>query len=135
VADAGGYYDYWETGSRATLREHLVNEGLAVHASQAVAPGFRMSDYLGYVRRQYNRLRELEAFLGRAIAPYLDQAGLGLRLRRRWDEERRGWSGKVIPERSGYYLVGGHRGAVNSAAAGAARAWGVQGCGGGGRVA
>ena len=107
VADAGGYYDYWETGSRATLREHLVNEGLAVHASQAVAPGFRMSDYLGYVRRQYNRLRELEAFLGRAIAPYLDQAGLGLRLRYMsggMSAAARLVQGKVIPERSGYYL-------------------------------
>ena len=26
VADLGGYYDYWSTGSRATLRELLVNE-------------------------------------------------------------------------------------------------------------
>ena len=41
VADHGGYYDYWSTGSRATLRELLVNEGLAVHAAQAVAPGLR----------------------------------------------------------------------------------------------
>jgi len=39
IAEQGGYYDYWATGSRATLRELLVNEGLAVHASEAVAPG------------------------------------------------------------------------------------------------
>ena len=39
IADQGGHYDYWATGSRATLRELLVNEGLAVHAAQAVAPG------------------------------------------------------------------------------------------------
>ncbi len=38
VADLGGYYDYWSTGSRATLRELLVNEGIAVHAAQAIAP-------------------------------------------------------------------------------------------------
>jgi len=30
VADLGGYYDYWQTGSRATLRELLVNELTAV---------------------------------------------------------------------------------------------------------
>ena len=65
VADSGGYYDYWATGSRATLRELLVNEGLAVHAAQAVAPGFDAADYFGYPRRQYHRLREMEAFLRR----------------------------------------------------------------------
>ena len=59
VADGGGYYDYWSTGSRATLRELLVNEGLAVHAAQAVAPGFDAADYFGYPRRQYHRLREM----------------------------------------------------------------------------
>ena len=39
VAEAGGYYSYWETGRRATLREHLVNEGLAVQAARAFSPG------------------------------------------------------------------------------------------------
>ena len=73
VAESGGYYDYWETGRRATLRELLVNEGLAVRAAEAVAPGFRLSDYFGYTRRQYDRLRELEAFLSRAVAPDLDR--------------------------------------------------------------
>src|SRR2546430_685597 len=29
VADLRGYYDYWDTGSRASLRELLVNEGVA----------------------------------------------------------------------------------------------------------
>ena len=77
----GGYYDYWQTGSRATLRELLLNEGLAVHASRAVAPGFDPADYFGYTRRQYHRLRELEAFLRRAVDADLDLAGLGLRLR------------------------------------------------------
>ena len=81
VAEAGGYYDYWATGSRATLRELLVNEGLAVHAAQAVAPGFDAADYFGYPRRQYHRLREMESFLRRAVEPDLEQSGLGLRLR------------------------------------------------------
>ena len=31
--NAGGYYSYWDTGRRAPLRELLVNEGLAVHAT------------------------------------------------------------------------------------------------------
>lgn len=110
VAEAGGYYDYWETGRRATLRELLVNEGLAVRAAEAVAPGFRLSDYLGYTRRQYHRLRELEAFLTRAVEPDLDQSALGLRLRYLsggMSPAARLVQGKVVPERSGYYL--GHR--------------------------
>src|SRR5216117_1830484 len=81
VADLGGRYDYWDTGSRATLRELLVNEGAAVAAAQAVAPGFEPWQYLGYTRRQYRRLRELDTFLRRAAAPELDARGLGLRLR------------------------------------------------------
>jgi len=81
VAEAGGHYDYWSTGSRATLRELLVNEGLAVHAAQAIAPGFDSADYFGYARRQYHRLREMEAFLRRVVEPDLEQSGLGLRLR------------------------------------------------------
>src|SRR5689334_18012516 len=36
VADAGGYYSYWETGRAVSLREHLVNEGIAVGVSRAV---------------------------------------------------------------------------------------------------
>ena len=67
IAEQGGYYDYWITGSRATLRELLVNEGLAVHAAEAVAPGFDPANYFGYPRRQYRRLRELEAFLRRVV--------------------------------------------------------------------
>src|SRR2546427_3915234 len=43
VSDLRGYYDYWDTGSRATLRELLANEGVAVAAAQAggarVGPG------------------------------------------------------------------------------------------------
>jgi hypothetical protein len=107
VADAGGRYDYWESGSRTTLRELLINEGLAVAASQAVAPGFQPWDYLGYGRRQYRRLRELDAFLRRAVAPELDQMGLGYRLRYLGggtSPNARLVSGKVIPERAGYYV-------------------------------
>jgi hypothetical protein len=107
VAEQDGYYDYWATGSRATLRELLVNEGLAIHASQAVAPGFAPADYFGYPRRQYTRMRELEAFFRRAVRDDLDQAGLGLRLRYLLggvSASARLVQGKVAPERSGYYL-------------------------------
>lgn len=107
VDDARGFYDYWESGSRATLRELLVNEGLAVLAARDVAPGFDPWDYLGYSRRQYRRLRELDAFLRRAIATELDQTGLGLKLRYLsggMSAAQRLVAGKVVPERSGYYV-------------------------------
>ena len=107
VSELGGYYDYWQTGSRATLRELLINEGLAVHASRVVATGFDPADYFGYSRRQYHRLRELEAFLRRAVEPDLDLAGLGLRLRYLsggMSSAARLVGGRVIPERAGYYL-------------------------------
>jgi hypothetical protein len=107
VTDSGGYYDYWATGSRATLRELLINEGLAVHAAQAVAPGFDQADYFGYPRRQFHRLREMESFLRRAIEPDLERSGLGLRLRYLsggMSPSARLVGGRVIPERAGYYL-------------------------------
>jgi hypothetical protein len=107
IAEAGGYYDYWQTGSRATLRELLINEGLAVHAAQAVAPGFDPADYFGYPRRQYHRLREIESFVRRVSEPDLDQSGLGLRLRYLsggMSPSSRLIGGRVIPERAGYYL-------------------------------
>jgi hypothetical protein len=107
VAEAGGYYDLWRVGGRATLRELLVNEGLAVHAARAVAPGFAPADYFGYPRRQYTRLRELEAFLRRAVREELESVGLGLRLQYLLGgapAATRLVQGKVLPERSGYYL-------------------------------
>lgn len=107
VADQGGNYDYWSTGSRATLRELLVNEGLAVHTAQAVAPGFDPADYFGYPRRQYHRLREMEAFLRRVVEPDLERSGLGLRLRYLsggMSPSARLVGGRVLPERAGYYL-------------------------------
>ena len=107
VRELNGNYDYWETGSRATLRELLINEGLAVAASRKAAPGFEPWDYLGYGRRQYRRLRELEAFLASYLRDEMDIAGLGYRLRYLsggMSAAQRLVSGKVIPERSGYYI-------------------------------
>jgi len=107
VGDLGGYYDGWEIGSRASLRELVVNEGVAIAASQAVAPGFEPWEYFGYNRRQYRRLRELDAFLRRASTTDLDSTGLGLRLRYLsggMSPAARLLAGKVLPERSGYYL-------------------------------
>src|SRR6266566_456730 len=72
VTDLRGYYNYWDTGSRATLRELLANEGAAVAAAQL-----------------------------------LDETGLGLRLRflsGGMSPAARLTAGKVLPERSGYYL-------------------------------
>ena len=110
VAETGGYYDYWETGSRAAFRELLANEGLAVAAARMAVPGFEPWDYLGYGRRQYRRLRELEAFLTHHLHHEMDNSGLGYRLRYLAggaSPTQRLVGGKVIPERSGYYL--GHR--------------------------
>lgn len=107
IAATRGSYDCWEIGSRTTMRELLVNEGLAVTAARAVAPGFEPWDYLGYGRRQYRRLRELDAFLRRVMAQELDRTGLGYRLRYLsggTSPASRLINGKVIPERAGYYM-------------------------------
>jgi len=107
VAEAGGSYDYWETGSRTVLRELLLNEGLAVHAARAVAPGHPDEDYFGFSRRQFRRMRELETFLLRAVEGDLERAGLGLRLRYLSggvSAAARAVSGRILPERSGYYI-------------------------------
>ncbi len=107
VAEAGGTYDYWDTGSRASLRELLLNEGVAVHAARAAAPGFGDEEYFGFTRRQYRRMRELESFLFRAVEPDLDHTGLGLRLRYLsggMSPAARLVQGRVLPERSGYYI-------------------------------
>lgn len=107
VAEAGGAYDYWETGSRAGLRELLLNEGIAVHAARAAAPGYHDEDYFGFSRRQFRRMRELEAFLFRTVEGDLDRMGLGLRLRYLsggMSPAARLARGRVLPERSGYYI-------------------------------
>lgn len=106
VAEAG-HYDCWDLASRASLREQLVNEGVAVHAARAALPDRAAEDYFGYTHRQYRRLRELETFLVRAARGELDRTGLGLRLR--WltggmSPSARLMHGRVLPERSGYYL-------------------------------
>jgi len=110
IDEGGGFYSYWETGRRATLRELLVNEGLAVEVSRAITPGHAEWEYFGYNRRQYARIRELEAVLTRAISQDADNAGLGLRLRYLsggLSDEARTVDHYVIPERAGYY-VGAH---------------------------
>ena len=107
VAENGGHYDYWMTAGRAPLRELLVNEGLAVHAAQQVAPGFDLADYFGYPKRQFQRMRELDAFVRRAAHHDLDRSGIGLRLRflsSGLSPSSRIALGRVLPERSGYYL-------------------------------
>lgn len=107
IDEAGGNYSYWATGQKAPLREHLVNEGLAVQVSQAISPGHAAWEYFGYGRRQYARVRELETVLARAVIPDLDQAGLGLRLRYLsggMSDEARTIDRYVLPERSGYFL-------------------------------
>ena len=107
IDTAGGYYSYWETGRQAPLRELLVNEGLAVHVSQMVSPGHAAWEYFGFGRRQYARVRELEAIISRAVTEDLDRAGLGLRLRYLsggMSDEARTVDRYVLPERSGYYL-------------------------------
>lgn len=107
VEEAGGYYSYWETGRRATLRELLVNEGLAVQVSREVSPGHAVWEYFGYGRRQYARIRELEPVLARAVTGDLDRAGLGLRLRYLsggMSDEARTFDRYIMPERSGYYV-------------------------------
>ena len=107
VADAGGYYSYWETGRHATLRELLVNEGLAVQVARAASPDHSPWEYFGYGRRQYARVRELEPVLARAAGDELDETGLGLRLRYLsggMSDEARTVDRYVLPERGGYYL-------------------------------
>lgn len=107
VADHNGTYSYWETGRRATLRELILNEGLAVQVSRAVSPGHAAWEYYGYDRKQYGRIRELEPMIRRTIAPDLDRKGLGLRLKflsGGTSADVRTVERYVIPERSGYYL-------------------------------
>ena len=107
IASNEGQYSYWETGRRASLRELLINEGIAVHASRQVSPGHAAWEYFGYGRRQYARVRELESILHRVVQSDLDRSGLGLRLRYLsggMSDEARTVDRYVIPERSGYFI-------------------------------
>ena len=107
IGAASGFYSYWETGRVASLREHLVNEGLAVQAARQLSPGHAPWEYYGFQRRQYARVRELDAVITRAVSEDLDRSGLGLRLR--WlsggmSDEARTVQRHVLPERAGYWL-------------------------------
>lgn len=107
VGDADGMYSYWDTGRQATLRELLVNEGLAVQASRLVSPGHAAWEYFGYQRREFARVRELESVIARAAVPKLDQRGLGLRLRflsGGMSAASRTVDRITLPERSGYFI-------------------------------
>jgi hypothetical protein len=107
VRDAGGYYSYWETGRQASLRELLVNEGLAVQVSRAVSPGHAAWEYFGFARRQYARIREIEPILARAVGNDFERTALGLRLRYLsggMSDEARTVERTVLPERAGYFL-------------------------------
>jgi len=107
IEDAGGYYSYWDTGRRATLRELLINEGLAVNVSRAISPGHAAWEYFGYERRQYADTRQLESVMSKAIVPDLDRTGLGLRLKYLsggMSDEARTIDRYVMPERAGYYI-------------------------------
>lgn len=107
IAEAGGTYDYWETGRRTSLRELIVNEGIAIQTSRLVSPGHAAWEYFGYARKEYARVREAEPFIMRTVAKHLDRAGLGLRLRYLsggMSDDARTVDRHVLPERSGYFL-------------------------------
>jgi len=107
ITNAGGYYSYWDTGRQATLRELLINEGLAVHVSRAISPGHAAWEYFGYERRQFADVRQLESVMSRAVLSDLDHTGLGLRLRYLsggMSDEARTVDRYVLPQRAGYYL-------------------------------
>ncbi len=107
VRDADGYYSYWETGRQATLRELLLNEGLAVQVSRAVSPGHAAWEYFGFTRRQYARTREIEPILQRAVTQDADTTGLGLRLRYLsggMSDDARSIDRVIFPERAGYFI-------------------------------
>ena len=107
IAENGGNYDYWETGRRASLRELIVNEGVAVQTSRIVSPGHAAWEYFGYARKEYARVREAEPFIMRTVAKHFDRAGLGLRLRYLsggMSDDARTVDRNVIPERSGYFV-------------------------------
>ncbi len=107
TAEAGGSYDYWETGRLATLRELIINEGIAVQTSRQVSPGHAAWEYFGYARKEYARVREAEPFIMRTVAKQLDRSGLGLRLRYLsggMSDDARTIDRHILPERSGYFV-------------------------------
>lgn len=107
IAEAGGYYSYWETGRHIPLRELVYNEGLAVQVGRAVSPGHALWEYYGYGRREYARIREMEPIVAPLLSDELDRSGLGLRLRYLSggiSDDARTINRHLIPERAGYYI-------------------------------
>jgi len=107
IDEMGGYYSYWETGKRVSLRELLINEGIAVHVSRVVSPGHASWEYYGYDRREYARIREMGPVVARSLMGNFEKSGLGLRLKYLSDgmsEDARRVGDFVVPERCGYYV-------------------------------
>ena len=107
IAENDGYYSYWETGKRTSLRELLVNEGIAVQVSRLISPGHAAWEYYGYDRREYARIREMGPVVARSLLGSFDKAGLGLRLKYLSDgmsEDARRVGDYVVPDRCGYYI-------------------------------
>lgn len=107
IDEMGGYYSYWETGKRATLRELLINEGIAVQVSRMISPGHAAWEYYGYDRREYARIREMGPVVARSLIGSFEKSGLGLRLKYLSDgmsEEARRVGDYVVPDRCGYYI-------------------------------
>jgi hypothetical protein len=107
IEEADGYYSYWDTGRRASLGEHVVNEGIAVEVSRLVSPGHAAWEYFGYARRQFARIRELEQVVTKSVLSEFDNAALGLRLRflsSGLSDEARTLDRTVVPERAGYFV-------------------------------
>lgn len=107
VESAGGFYSYWETGTRCTLAELTINEGLAVEVARLVRPGHAAWEYYGYSRRQFSKVRELEPLIRRAMLEEFERSALGLRLRflsSGTTDDARTVDRVVIPERAGYFI-------------------------------
>jgi hypothetical protein len=107
VDEMNGNYSYWETGRHATLRELLINEGIAVQVSRMISPGHAAWEYYGYDRREYARIREMGPVVARSLIGNFDKSGLGLRLKYLSDgmsEDARRIGDYVVPDRCGYYI-------------------------------
>ena len=96
---AGGYYSYWDTGRQASLRELLVNEGLAVHASQVITPP-RGVGVLRLRAAPVSARPQLETVIGRAVVEDLEPRGAGPSPALPLRHERRGRTGTATPSRA-----------------------------------
>lgn len=107
IEENNGYYSYWETGKRTSLRELLINEGIAVQVSRMISPGHASWEYYGYDRREYARIREMGPVVARSLIGSFEKTGLGLRLKYLSDgmsEDARRVGDYVVPDRCGYYI-------------------------------